>query len=571
MAYPSWTLASHRALLVAIIGLSSACALPRSGLDSDASTRTDAAADATRPVDCVTASDCPDDSIGCTTTRCEAGLCQNRPDDSMCSDGPDGRCDPILGCQYATCNAAECVAGPCETARCVGTSCVREPACGDFEMCCGDSCVPLGCNDGDACTNDACGAAGCEHVPNAAPCDDGVFCNGADTCTAGECSVHPGDPCSGTTVCDEAAVVCVGCVSDADCPADTVGAYDACGGFTELCDERGDQDRMVTEFTCMGDVCRGTTRTETRACSRDQGGTMCGATTEAPYDACGDYGSTCGESGTQSRDVTERRCGAGTCNELVRSESRGCNRDTDADSCGTTSFGDWSTCTDFLSACDESGSQSRTATDRLCTAGTCGDVPRALNRGCVRDTEGTSCGAAVCGSFGSCDYTGSCDESANRSRSCDEPTCSSGACGIVTVTDDMACSRDTDGDGCDPGPVCDDWSACAGFLDVCDMTGTHQRACTIPTCTVGACGVEAVIEMESCARASTDTDSCDDGNTCTVGDACSAGACVPGVVCPANPSRPCGIQTCEAGACVENNECSGCAGSSCDPVSCSCD
>jgi len=31
---------------------------------------------------------------------------------------------------------------------------------------------------------------------NAAPCDDGLFCNSRDLCYYGECSIHEGDPCS---------------------------------------------------------------------------------------------------------------------------------------------------------------------------------------------------------------------------------------------------------------------------------------------------------------------------------------------------------------------------------------
>lgn len=563
-------------LSLALVGLTTACALPRSGLDSDASTRTDGAADATRPdapaPDCVTASDCVDDSVGCTTTTCEAGLCQNRPDDGACTDGADGRCDPLLDCQYATCNASSCSAGPCETARCVGSSCVREPACGDFEMCCGDACVPLGCDDGDDCTNDSCGATGCEHAPNAAPCDDGVFCNGADQCAAGECSVHPGDPCSGTTVCDELDTVCVGCVTDADCPADTVGAWATCGGFADTCDESGMQERTRTVFTCEGDVCRGTARTDSRACSRDQSGAVCGDTIEGPFDACGGFGSTCGESGTQSRMITERRCGSGVCNDMNRPDTRSCNRDTDADSCGATTMTPWTACGGFAGTCGESGTQTRTVTDRVCAGGSCGDQDSTLMRDCSRVTENMSCGMSVCGGFSSCDYAGTCDEAAMRTRSCTDPVCQSGSCGTVTRTevDTSGCTRSTDGNGCGGGSSCGAWGTCTPGSDVCSLVGTQQRTCTDQTCAAGACGTSASSEMQSCALPSTDGVDCDDGNACTVGDACSGGTCAPGVLCPGDPGRPCGDPVCELGVCVEARSCTECSGLTCDPVTCSC-
>jgi hypothetical protein len=60
-------------------------------------------------------------------------------------------------------------------------------------------------DEGNGCTDDACdGAGACVHTANAAPCDDGVFCNGTDTCTTTTCSVHTGDPCTGGLDCQNA-------------------------------------------------------------------------------------------------------------------------------------------------------------------------------------------------------------------------------------------------------------------------------------------------------------------------------------------------------------------------------
>ncbi len=43
---------------------------------------------------------------------------------------------------------------------------------------------------------------------NAAPCDDGLFCNGRDLCYYGECYLHEGDPCAPRD-CDEDADECM--------------------------------------------------------------------------------------------------------------------------------------------------------------------------------------------------------------------------------------------------------------------------------------------------------------------------------------------------------------------------
>ena len=65
-------------------------------------------------------------------------------------------------------------------------------------------------DDGNVCTDEACdGRGACQHTPNAAPCDDGLFCTVADACRDGRCQGTPRD-CSGAGnacndgACDEA-------------------------------------------------------------------------------------------------------------------------------------------------------------------------------------------------------------------------------------------------------------------------------------------------------------------------------------------------------------------------------
>src|SRR5262249_5315628 len=91
-----------------------------------------------------------------------------------------------------------------------------EPICGDGivaapEQCDGGPCCTSTCrfanpgtsctDDGNICTDDVCNAIGtCAQQPNAAPCNDGQFCNGTDTCGGGTCSQHAGNPCPGQDV-----------------------------------------------------------------------------------------------------------------------------------------------------------------------------------------------------------------------------------------------------------------------------------------------------------------------------------------------------------------------------------
>jgi len=76
---------------------------------------------------------------------------------------------------------------------------------------CGNGITTAGeqCDDGNTRNGDCCSAT-CQIDPDAAPCDDAVFCNGADRCSRGICSVHAGDPCSTpcSSTCQEGARSC---------------------------------------------------------------------------------------------------------------------------------------------------------------------------------------------------------------------------------------------------------------------------------------------------------------------------------------------------------------------------
>ena len=103
-----------------------------------------------------------------------------------------------------------------------GEQCDAGAANGTPGACCSGGCMlaqagHVCLDDGNPCTDDVCDGASssCTHPPNAAPCDDGVFCNGADVCRDGACALHAGDPCPGpdgdancAESCDEAAKSC---------------------------------------------------------------------------------------------------------------------------------------------------------------------------------------------------------------------------------------------------------------------------------------------------------------------------------------------------------------------------
>ena len=328
-------------------------------------------------LDCSADSDC-ESAVPCGVPRCIDSECFVGVDDARCASTE--RCDPRLGCVVRPdamldagpeCPATEtsCSDGldddcdgdlDCADADCLGVSCDDASACTDRDVCGADgSCGgdAIDCADTNDCTDDTCDAEfGCTHTDNTAACDDGFWCNGADTCRDGMCQDHGTPPCA--AFCNETTMVCEECSGDADCGAVSYGTWGACGGF----------------------------------------------------------GGTCGETGTQSRAVMTPRCNAGACEVQSSSEGQSCARVTEDVSCGTTTYSAWGACGGYANACDETGTQSRTRTRRLCRSGGCANVNNSESRGCSRTVpNGTRCGTVLdvccggaCRSMTSNGYCGGC-------------------------------------------------------------------------------------------------------------------------------------------------------------------
>lgn len=152
-------------------------------------------------------------------------------------------------------------------------------------------------------------------------------------------------------------------------------------------------------------------------------------------------------------------CGGGTVCDESTARCVGCREDSD---CPPTSATAWGSCSGFTSACDDTGTQSRTVTTFTCAGMTCVPNNTTESRACSRSTNGNTCGATTCGSYGSCDYTSDCDETANRSRTCTDQTCSGGVCRATNRTETDSCSRDTDGNSCSDGEFCNGAETCSG-------------------------------------------------------------------------------------------------------------
>lgn len=398
-----------------------------------------------------------DDECGagvfCSMGICVENECLLRADDSACE--PGFVCDLDEGCTLATgvdggpgCPATEtsCTDGldddcdgdiDCADADCAGVSCDDGSACTEGDVCSAGTCggTAIDCDDGNECTDDSCDPdTGCTNDPNTAACDDGTWCNGTDSCRDGLCQDHADPPCA--DFCNEAAMACDMCRNDSDCGSVTYGSWSSCGGFSGTCGESGTQSRSVMTPRCDAGACVVDASTETRSCSRDTDGTSCGSTTYGSWSSCGGYSSTCDETGTRSRSVTTRTCGSGSCQSNTSTQNGSCTRDTDGTSCGSTTYGSWSSCGGFSGTCDSTGTQSRSVTTRTCGTGSCRSNGSSQSRSCSRTVNnGTSCGTnrVCCGS--------SCTSITSNSNC--------GACGVSCSAQGLTCaSTGTGGYSC---------------------------------------------------------------------------------------------------------------------------
>ena len=507
---------------------------------------------------------CPGPGDDPTATECAGRRCV--PPECATGEEPgcarectlNADCPAPAGCAQAVCVDGACFAASDGTTCAEGMFCHTDLGCvvdpGEPDAGAPDASTPADagagcgdCDDGNPCTDDACDEGVCTHANNAASCDDGLFCNGPDSCEGGACAAHAGSPCVGATVCSEADDTCTGCLADTDCPAPTAASWGACS-YAQTCSESGTQTRDVTSWTCSAGTCVSDTVAESRACSRDTDGmTGCAATMTGSWGACGGFtGGTCDETGTRSRSVTTYACASGACAPSTTTETGSCTRDTDGvTGCAATTYGTWSACGGYSNACDETGTRSRSVTTYSCASAACAPSTTTETGSCTRDTDGmTGCAATTYGAWSACGgFSNACDETGTRSRSVTTYSCASGACAPSTTTETGSCTRDTDGTtGCAAttyGP----W-VCGGFTGTCDQTGTQTRTVTNYVCGSGTCNPVAGAPQAggSCTR-STNGLSCDGYLVfpCHTGGFCTDGWCRPSDDCGA------GLQCCEHG------------------------
>ena len=144
------------------------------------------------------------------------------------------------------------------------------------------------------------------------------------------------------------------------------GAWSACA-YSSACATSGQRTRSVTVHTCQASACASntTTETDTTSCGRVTQGTTC-ATAQVTYGACS-YADACVYSGSRSQTTTTFACNAsGACvgTPVSGTDTAGCSRNTNGDSCGTTHCG-------VCGACNVDCERLQTCTSYTCGSGTC--------------------------------------------------------------------------------------------------------------------------------------------------------------------------------------------------------
>ncbi|MFH1531664.1 MAG: hypothetical protein ABIK09_13140 [Pseudomonadota bacterium] len=474
--------------------------------------------------------------------------------------------DTILSCEKL-CEAVECgIAGPNDACDC--GNCEGGYSCSDVGICtadCGALCDGLecgvtglegecdcgGCDDENTCTDDACLDDGsCSFVPvdDGEPCDDGDLCT-ADACAAGICL-------STATECDDENL----CTDDS-CDPETGACVNSANA--DFCN---DEDPCTTNDVCAEGTCAGTAINCDCAVDEDcaplEDGDLCNGTL-----ICND-------------DILPHKCQVDEttiieCPEAEAGPNATCLQPTCDAGTGECGFGpdnDAMPCAD-ADAC----TIGETCAEGVCTGGqaaNCND-----GNPCTDDSCDPATGCQNTPNTAACQDGDIC----TLNDQCDGGECKGGA--PLDCDDNNPCTADQceSVQGCVHAPSsgdCNDNNPCT-LGDHCD--GGTCASTEIDTCNDGnSCTNDSCNPAQGCLHAN-NSNACDDGDGCTTADTCKSGVC-EGVEADCNDDNVCTEDYCipsqgcvylnnyadcdDGNACTDGDKCGGgaCTGqaSSCD-------
>jgi len=436
-------------------------------------------------------STCHDDDPSCAPT-CDDGVQNGDETDIDCGGTDCAPCELQERCE----RGVDCVSDTCIEGICVPSTCTDGVQNGnETDIDCGGSCRP--CTAGQRCE------APVDCVPPTfldwSPCGDFLSTCGesgtrtrhgvATHCVSGVCVAEPTSE-TGT---------CTRDTTDSVCGALESTEWTPCGGFAGSCGTDGTQSRTVTTYTCRNQACTRNVETESSPCTRDTEGTICGEVDNGPWSACSGFEGVCGNTGTQTREVSGYTCSSGVCSLESNIVSQACTRDTDDITCGETEIGPWTECS-YGGTCATYGLRTRSVTTRQCESGACSSTIVIESETCTRDVLGTTCGTTQVGSWSACaSASGDCSDIGTQSRTVTTYSCSGGTCAASSSTESRSCELDSNGATCDT-TVYGSWSVCSGFVGTCGDTGTRTRAVTTRTCGDGTCNANTTMQTGTCTR-----------------------------------------------------------------------
>ena len=424
------------------------------------------------------------DPAACRVGRCNAlGLCESVPHES-CTGGADNFCCGDDG----SANAGQCITCADDGNACTDVACVNGV--------CGGVPSELGtCDDGQFCNGpETCVAGACQMTPEAQwPCP------GSCDFDQNRCECTP----------DNEAVTCVNDDPDDDTtppwsPSDFLLATDCSVDQTRQLRVNGRCENSRCVFDMMEQR-----RTVTRARNSN---VRCGPDVNGSFGNCGGFSNVCDESGTQERPVFGQFCDRDRCEmRQIRTETAGCSRSsTDGVSCGSASNCSRSSdtlctgtrtvptcmggrCRDLSENCNM-GAGTPCSDGIHCTVNACtnGGVCGSLNSD-ARCSDGNPCTDNRCDPTSGSANSQGCVISNNNDRcsadgvDCTSERCSGGSCQVESM-DDSACPDSPPcrvgvctSSGCQTMPVPDgENGGCGGGERCCGGMCVPNSMCPAP-------------------------------------------------------------------------------------------
>jgi hypothetical protein len=499
---------------------------------------------------CINNEDCSAEE--CYEPHCSSGTCDSTPSvmRTVCNDGNTGNgvsdvCDGEGSCvdclnnsdceTPTTCHEIQCTINhTCQESLATdGTPCTQSGGVDGFCVSgiCQSCAQPSDCGVDTQCATPSCDVINGTCIPGyvtpGTSCNDGIATNGTT------------DVCNGNGN-------CVDCVTQTQCPADTLCRDYSCGaGGNCIFVNQPSGENCGIDLECDGNGnCMGVCGPSNCV---DNSATDCLATT-CNADTCETNNIVSGTNCSVPGGITNGLCdGNGSCVECINASNCSASTDCETASCVsntcTTADKPLNTQCDYPGGAPNDGVCDGIGNCAQCTsAGQCPDpgdcvAPACSANACTTSNESinTPClgGANVCDGAGSCVQCNNATQ-CNDPGDCFDPVCVGNTCNADPVATNTLCF--------DGNPIWSGNDVCNGSTGCVDCIANPGAECADP----GEC------KVATCVASSCAVTNASDGTPCLTG-VCNAGSCVTCYDGVSNPDPGCTVayEICIAGATCE--------------------